>query len=117
MGVLQPAFDGELFVTTTDGRANIFGAGKGSAPGGGLLPPGLQLRGVARICNGVLNVTGSVSGFASGCRFNGADGGQVCGSSTNVASLGGISGIIHGNRTMFLAGVFLDDTEANRPCA
>ena len=114
-GVLQPAFDGELFVTTTDGRANIFGAGKGSAPGGGLLPPGFSFEVSPGYVMRVLNVTGSVSGFASGCRFNGADGGQVCGSSTNVASSGGISGIIHGNRTMFLAGVFLDDTEPTDP--
>lgn len=93
-----------------DGSANIFGAGHATppAPGGGgtgTLPPSVIL-GVGDVFT--FTASGSVT-YNGGGNFYGADGGVF--GPTNISSTGGISGIQHGTRRMFLAGVFTDGTE------
>jgi Ca2+-binding RTX toxin-like protein len=62
------------------------------------------------------SVTGSVSCCSGGGgTFNGPDGGLLASGTTNITSFNGIAGIIHTNRTMFLVGVFLDNTEPSDP--
>jgi uncharacterized protein (TIGR03382 family) len=60
------------------------------------------------------SVTGAVR---AGVTFplNGADGGTSASGTTDVLSLGGISGLIHQNRTLFLTGVFLGPGPASDP--
>jgi hypothetical protein len=98
---------------TVDGRANIYGAGKDVAPspgggGGGVLPPFVNLpAGLGANAKISFRAVGSISGWAEGCPFNGPDGGPGCGGATNVPAFGGISGVSHAKRSMFLVGVFL----------
>ena len=102
-------------IIAISGMANIFGAGHATAPspgggGGGVLPPSVTfVPGLSRILT-FSSVTGTVS-CCGGFGPNGPDGGTTAGGSTNISSLNGISGIVHDNRTMFLAGVFLNATE------
>jgi hypothetical protein len=92
--------------------ANILGAGHSVAPNpgggsGGTLPPffafaansGFVLRAA------VVGTTSLTPGFDG---VNGEGNGSF---STNISSYGGISGIVDTNRSGFLVGVFLDDTE------
>jgi hypothetical protein len=97
--------------------ANIFGAGHESAPapgggGGGELPPVWPLApGETRIVT-FPSATGRVYGRIGQAPFNEAGGEELLG--TDVESFGGISGIVHGTKAMFLVGVFLtDDPPAN----
>jgi len=48
-------------------------------------------------------------------RINDADGGTFAGGVTDVESAGGISGITHPNKTMFLVGVFTETAQPSRP--
>lgn len=92
--------------------ANIFGAGleKPPAPAGGgagRLPAEWPLpQGDRRIVSFPM-VTGEIFGRIGQAPANGP-GGEV-GIGTDVESLGGISGIVHENKAMFLVGVFLTD--------
>ncbi|HMP04110.1 MAG TPA: PEP-CTERM sorting domain-containing protein [Gemmatales bacterium] len=113
--VLVPSAHAQsYFGVTIDAQHNIYGAGFGDAPapsggGGGLAPP------VATIgLTGPLQLTfSSVTGLVT-CSvsdpFNGPDGGTGAGGVTNLLSFRDVSGIIHSNRTMFLVGVFRDDS-------
>jgi hypothetical protein len=102
-----------------DAKCNIFGAGFAVPPdpgggGGGVLPVMIPV--VAGSGNYVQlsNVTGQVSaGF--GFPLHGADGGTSASGTTDVLSWGGISGLIHANRTLFLTGVFLGPASASDP--
>ncbi|MCX5688921.1 MAG: hypothetical protein NTV94_03890 [Planctomycetota bacterium] len=104
---------------TVDGKCNIFGAGLVSPPGpggggGGVLPVVISLVGHAP---GYVELT-SVTGFVTaGATFplNGADGGTSASGTTDVLSLGGISGLIHANRTLFLTGLFLGPASTSNP--
>lgn len=90
------------------GKANIFGAGHPTPPGphgAGLLPPVFTFAGATAFTFGVI---GTVT-YNGGGNFYGADGGQFGPTDTN--SIGGISGIVHNARRMFLTGVFLSDQE------
>ncbi len=99
-------------VVVVSGDSNIFGAGHATPPaaaGGGVgtLPPSIDV-------DGGSFYTSSVSGLVTyngGGNFYGADGGLYLGGSTDMNSVGGISGIKHGSRTMFLIGVFTNGTE------
>lgn len=117
-----------------DAQSNLFGAGRSSVPdpggqGGGVLPLGFGLSpGTNRVLR-IDSVTGTVSynnavGDPNRGQFNGPDGGYVDyppantdGFNTDINSYGGISGLqlieaVSANRrVMFLAGVFLNDTE------
>jgi len=110
-GLAQLFTVGQQGNITIDGRADIFGAGKVGSPGGGLLPSEINFTAGNGTMLTFSEVTGTVSGWAAGCDFNGPDGGQVCGfGGTHVLSLQGISGIKHNSKSMFLVGVFVDDS-------
>jgi hypothetical protein len=98
------------------GTANLFGAGHSIAPapgggGAGSLPPSVTFVPKADLVLTFASVAGSVSCCSATASTNGPDGGTTPFSSTDVASLNGVSGLVHSNRTMFLAGVFLDANE------
>lgn len=67
----------------------------------------------------ISSVEGTVSGYRDGpddsCGYNEADGGPFCTGKTYIKHYGGISGIVHGDKTMFLVGVFLDNTGPTDP--
>jgi hypothetical protein len=117
-----------------DAKSNLFGAGRSSVPdpggqGGGILPLGFGLSAGANRVLRIDSVTGAVSynnavGDPNRGQFNGPDGGYVDyppantdGFNTDINSYGGISGLqlieaaSANRRVMFLAGVFLNDTE------
>jgi hypothetical protein len=117
-----------------DAQSNLFGAGRSSVPdpggqGGGVLPLGFGLLPGANRVLRIDSVTGSVSynntvSDPNRGQFNGPDGGYVDyppantdGFNTDINSYGGISGLqlieaaSANRRVMFLAGVFLNDTE------
>lgn len=101
------------------GQCNIFGAGKASAPGpggggGGVLPILIPIDSHPLPYVEVTSVTGAVSA-GSGFPLHGGDGGTSASGTTDVLSWGGISGLIHNNRTLFLTGVFLGPASASDP--
>jgi hypothetical protein len=91
-----------------DSQCNIFAAGVPQVPemsgGAGILPVKVQLSGASAVM--LSNVTGKVSCAFS---FYGAEGGDCAGGDTILDAFGGISGIVHHKRTMFVVGVFLGD--------
>jgi len=106
---------------TVDAKSNIFGAGHAVAPdpgggGGGVLPAAYAFSAAP----GQVLEFSSAAGVVSCCGSpayvgNGPDGAQFASGSTDILPFGGISGILHGQRTMFLAAVFLDDSEPADP--
>jgi hypothetical protein len=94
-----------------DGRANIFGSGHAAPPapaggGAGILPPFITL-GVGDFFT--FSATGTVT-YNNGGNYFGAEGGPG-GGGAHYSSIGGISGIVHDARFMFLIGVFTNGTE------
>lgn len=117
--VMALACVGQGAQVTVDGKSNIFGAGLVSPPspgggGGGVLP---VLVSVAGHASGYVELTSVEGAVSAGVTFpsNGADGGTSASGTTDVLSLGGISGLIHANRTLFLTGVFLGPANASDP--
>ena len=108
----------ELAGKTVLGQANIFGAGRATAPepgggGGGVLPPGWRLpQGSARVVT-FPRITGKVTPIVGDAPLNGPDGDHR--GPTNIKSLKGISGIMDFTNGMFLVGVFLTDSAPKRP--
>ncbi len=106
-------------IVQVQARCNIFGAGYAVPPapgggGGGVLPIMVP---VAYVPGGYVwlsSVTGQVSAGAV-FPLHGADGGTSASGTTDVLSWGGISGLIHDNRTLFLTGVFLGPSSASNP--
>ncbi len=103
------------------GDANIFGAGHASPPqpqggGAGTLPPGFSFPAGAGQVLTFSSVTGSVriDFDQTPGGSNGPDGGTVY-TRTDITSFGGISGVTHDQRTLFMVGVFLDGTEPVDP--
>lgn len=101
------------------GQCNIFGAGYAVPPspdggGGGILPVLIQVGGYSGGFVELPSVTGLVSA-GSGFPLHGGDGGTSASGTTDVLSWGGISGLIHANRTLFLTGVFLGPGSASDP--
>ena len=96
---------------TVNAKSNIFRAGTGptDALGGGELAPSVTFEAGPGNVLTFTSVTGRVSCCSGGDEFNDADGGTFAGGVTNVESAGGISGITHPNKTMFLVGVFTDN--------
>lgn len=108
----------ELAPKKVPATANIFGAGFTTAPqpgagGGGTLPPVWRLRSGSNRIVTFTRITGRVNPISGHTPFNGAGGNRV--GPTDVNSWRGISGIVHGKNAMFLVGVFLTDTEPQRP--
>lgn len=96
---------------TVPGKSNVFGAGHLTAPSpgggtGGTLPPVISVAGGSLLS---ILATGTIAGDINK-PSNGPDGGTQY-SLTNVSSFGGISGIAHDSRTMFLVGVFVSNSE------
>lgn len=110
-GFLLVGAQAQAATVYVDAKSNIFGAGLNTppAPGGGgagILPPSYQFAASARQVLTFNNVTGSVTCCGVNGGYAGPDGAVW---RTLVPSHGGISGINHSNRFMFLAGVFLTD--------
>jgi hypothetical protein len=106
------AHAGAVTVTLPD-TANILGAGHATAPNpgggsGGTLPPFFAFAANSGFVLRTMSVVG-VTSLTPG--FNGVNGEGNAGFATNISSYGGISGIVDTNRSGFLIGVFLDDTE------
>lgn len=95
-------------------HANVFGAGRASVPdfpgGGGTLPPSISVAGGQVVT--FPGITGRIRHVATGT-FNEPEG--RTGGPTDINSYRGIAGILHGNRTMFLVGVFLAGAEPEDP--
>ena len=108
---------GQDFTLKINARANVFRAGAGDAEssGGGEAAPFITFD--PRSGNVLIFsiVNGGVSCCGGGETFNDADGGTFAGGVTDVESAGGISGITHPDRTMFLVGVFTDNSTAKPP--
>ena len=99
-------------ILTVSGFCNIFAAGLDVpvSPGGGgsgRLPVEWALPEGARRVVSFPIVTGEIFGRVGQAPANGPGGETVIG--TDVESYGGISGIVHENKAMFLVGVFLSD--------
>ena len=106
-----------LYSVTINAKSNIFRAGTGDADqnGGGEAPPSVSFEPRAGLLLTFADVTGRVSCCGDGETFNDAEGGEFAGGVTNVDSAGGISGLTHPNKTMFLVGVFTDNSTARPP--
>jgi hypothetical protein len=103
---------------TVNAKANIFAAGHSVLPPPGTalageFPPVLDLASVASRPLTFASIQGSVSG-RGGEPDTGPDG-KAEGSGTDVTPLGGLSGIRHCVKVMFLAGVFLGNSEPADP--
>jgi hypothetical protein len=105
------------FTLKVDARANVFRAGTGeeAANSGGVPAPSVTFdAGPGKVLT-FSEVKGRVSCCGGGEEFNEADGGTFAGGVTDVESAGGISGITHSDKTMFLVGVFTDNSAALPP--
>ena len=105
------------YTVTINAKSNIFRAGTGDMDetGGGEVPPSVSFEQRAGLILTFEKVSGRVSCCSGGEEFNDADGGTFAGGVTDVESAGGISGITHPNKTMFLVGVFMDNSAAKLP--
>jgi len=108
---------GPDYTIKINAKSNIFRAGTGDAEanGGGEAPASVSFAPRAGLVLTFASVNGRVSCCSGGEEFNDADGGTFAGGVTDVESAGGISGITHPNRTMFLVGVFTDNSAAKLP--
>jgi len=109
--------DRQNFTVKVNAKSNIFRAGTVDADtnGGGVAPASVSFEPGADLILTIANVDGRVSCCGGGEQFNDADGGEFAGGVTDVESLGGISGITHPDKTMFLVGVFTDNSAARPP--
>ena len=117
-GLSKPSTTGGPdFTVKINAKSNIFRAGGGDADstGGGEPAPSVTFRSGAGNVLTFSNVSGTVSCCSGGEEFNDADGGSFAGGVTDVESAGGISGITHPSKTMFLVGVFTDNSTAQSP--
>jgi hypothetical protein len=105
------------FTLKIDAKSNVFAVGEGGLDtnGGGVAAPSVTFEPRAGQVLTFSNVAGRASCCSGGEEFNDADGGTFAGGVTDVESAGGISGITHPNKTMFLVGVFTDNTRATPP--
>jgi len=116
-----PCSNSHVCMTVTiPGNANIFGAGHASLPaaggGGGTAPPTVTFPAHADQVLTFTSVTGQVK-CTTASQASGPEG--PCKPSpnrtTDINSVGGIAGIVDSQSTMFLVGVFLDDSEPHDP--
>lgn len=115
-GVMTVNYQVNVDSGAVDARANIFAAGRSTVEdsGGGVLPPVIRFSAGAGKVVTFPSVAGTTS--CDGFVTNGPDGANTCaGGSTNISSLGGIAGIVDSSRSMFLVGVFLDDSVPRDP--
>ncbi|HZR27814.1 MAG TPA: OmpA family protein [Terriglobales bacterium] len=83
------------------------------AGGPGVLPPVFKFRAGGSKLLTFSHLEGKVSCCGPGGPFNGPEGGSAF--STDIVSFQGIAGVAHHKKSMFLVGVFLDDTEPTDP--
>jgi len=121
-GVLALAPSSRAASLTVPGPANIFGAGHAVAPAPGGESPGILPSGHSFSAGpGQVLTFSSVTGTVTCCYSDlttygtGPDGGPHATGDTDITSYGGISGLMHSSRTMFLVGVFLTDAEPADP--
>ena len=105
-------------ILTISAFSNIFGAGHDRSPspaggGSGWLPAEWPLPNADRRIATFPIVSGEIFGRVGQAPANGP-GGET-GIGTDVESWGGISGVLHETRAMFLVGVFLTDEEPADP--
>lgn len=96
---------------TVDAMADIFGAGHSFSPGGGVLPAVYSFTAGTGLVFTASSITGTVS---SGANITGPDGAHG-GPSTDMNSIYGISGVVHGESGFFLVAVFESDAEPTDP--
>ncbi|MBS1824311.1 MAG: hypothetical protein JST93_03235 [Acidobacteria bacterium] len=97
-----------------DAKANIYTAGR-STPFNGVLPQYVRFPAGPNKTLQILETTGTVGCTQTDPSHN-AEGGVCLGrTQTNINSFQGISGIRHDTKTLFLVGVFLDDSTPNDP--
>jgi hypothetical protein len=98
-----------VHTVTVPAASNVFAAGVGGlkANGGGKKPVVVSFQPFKKQVLWFTSVLGKVSCCNGGTTYNGPEGGTNAGGSTDIASSGGISGIVDHNRTMFLVGVFV----------
>jgi len=108
---------GPNFTLKINAKANVFRAGTGEADalGGGEPAPFVNFGARAGYVLTFSKVYGRVSCCGGGEEFNDADGGTFAGGVTDVESAGGISGITHATKTMFLVGLFTDGRAGTEP--
>jgi hypothetical protein len=97
-----------------DAKSNIYGAGHSTLPGGnraGVRPRSVRVSAARGRILTFSRVTGRVG--CAGTLTNGPDG--RCFTSTDITSLGGISGIVDRESTMFMVGLFLGNSEPRDP--
>src|SRR5262252_7847490 len=117
-GATKMTRERRIFSTITiNAKSNIFRAGAGDADenGGGQPAPSVSFSAEAGNVLRFSKMSGTVSCCGGGEAFNDADGGTFAGGVTDVESAGGISGITHPNKTIFLVGVFTDNSTAQPP--
>ncbi|MFZ4660948.1 MAG: RHS repeat-associated core domain-containing protein [Caldilineaceae bacterium] len=104
-----------------DAKSNIFASGHPVPPapsggGGGVRPSGIQFLANSGQVFTFPAVSGNISANTNACGYNGPDGATLtCASSTSILSYGGIAGIVHTDKFLFLTGVFIDEEEPVDP--
>ncbi|GAA5787481.1 Ig-like domain-containing protein [Chitiniphilus shinanonensis] len=94
---------------TIPAKMNLYGAGHATAPGGGVLPFKYEFAPGADQEFRFTGIQGQVAGKGGDQALAGADGGDAVGERSTAANAG-LSGISH-TKAIYLAGVFLDDSE------
>jgi len=107
----NPVTNGRVVV---DAKSNIFWAGQAGAPTDGVVPVMVQLPPGQNRTMQFINVTGETD---CGLGIKAGPDGGTCALMTDVeASVEtGIGGLTHPSKTMFLVGVFLDDSSRGTP--
>lgn len=103
-------------IVYVDGSSNIYGAGHAIPPapgggGGGILPTLASFVAGAGQVLTFSSITGGVRCCGPASAINPPDGGTNASGTTDILPYGGISGVKDDAHTMFLVGVFLDDSE------
>jgi len=99
--------------------SNVFGAGHTTPPddgtgSAGTVPPSFSFSPGPNQVVTFTSVAGTVT-YNGGANYYGPEDWHGSGNATDISSVDGISGIYHGEKRMFLIGVFLDDTEPSDP--
>lgn len=103
-----------FIVASVPATSNIFGAGLASAPGGGTLPPSIDVSGLSGQEITFPQIVGVLDTSAD---RGGPDGPHTPGRSCDFTAVGGISGYLNGNNAPALVGVFLAASQPASPPA
>lgn len=100
--------DKTFYLPSISAKSNIFDAGLSTPTQGGVLPPSIDLTGLA---GQVVTFPQIVGVLNTATDLHGPDGRHTAGRSCDLTSVGGISGYLNGNNTPALLGVFLAATQ------